>query len=281
MDVAHTLDELRPHFRGVLVPTMGALHAGHIELIRIARRHAHDELSGASVVVYVFVNPTQFDEKDDFDRYPRTLESDVATAGAAGADCVFAPPAELVYPPDEVIPVGRIPACAVNKGLEDAFRPGHFEGVCQVVRRFFTLTRCAAAVFGEKDWQQLQTVRAMSEDEDLGVTIIPGPTVREQDGLALSSRNVHLTKDERQRALAISRGLRAAQEARTVAEAERAIRESMTNAGIDVNYATVRNAATLEKLPPETTTADPHAPARALAAGRLGLVRLLDNMPWS
>ncbi len=280
MHVAHTLEDLRPHFGGVLIPTMGALHTGHIELIEIAARHAHDELNGAPVVVYVFVNPTQFDEKDDFDRYPRTLETDVAIAAEAGAQCVFAPPVELVYPQNESIPVGTIPDCAVNKGLEDAFRPGHFEGVCQVVRRFFKLTQCAAAVFGEKDWQQLQTVRAMSEGEGLGVTIVPGPTVREKDGLALSSRNVHLTKDERERALSISRGLRAAQQEFTVADAERAIRESVTSAGIDVNYATVRDAATLEPLPPHTTASELQAPARALTAGRLGLVRLLDNMPW-
>ena len=280
MVVAHTLEQLKPHVGGVLVPTMGALHAGHVELIEIAAKHARDALGGAPVVVYVFVNPTQFDEKDDFDRYPRTLDADVAIADAAGAQCVFAPAPELVYPPDEAIPVGRIPDCAVNKGLEDAYRPGHFEGVCQVVRRFFALTQCAAAVFGEKDWQQLQTVRAMSEEEGLGVTIVPGPTVREADGLALSSRNVHLTADERERALAISQGLRAAQQERTVADAERAIRESMASAGIDVNYATVRDAATLAPLPPEMTAKELNAPARALAAGRLGLVRLLDNMGW-
>lgn len=277
--VAHSRSELQPFTGGVLVPTMGALHEGHRALIRQARAHA-DSAGGAPVVVSVFVNPTQFDEKADFDRYPRTLKTDVVNAAEAGADCVFAPDVDVVYPPDEAIPIGTIPACARDKGLEDAFRPGHFEGVCQVVRRLFVLTRCRAAVFGEKDWQQLQTVRAMSRDERLGVEILAGPTVREADGLALSSRNVHLTPDERVRALAISRGLKAAGRAVTVGEAQRAVRESMAAAGIDVNYATVRNAETLEPLAEELRADELTSPARTLAAGRLGLVRLLDNMPW-
>lgn len=280
MLVARTPEELTPAFGGVLIPTMGALHAGHLALIREAAAWRRGRSPTPPIVLSVFVNPTQFDEADDFARYPHDLERDVALAERAGADAVFAPPIECVYPAGEDIPTGPIPACAVGKGLEDEFRPGHFEGVCQVVRRFFGLSRCAAAVFGEKDWQQLQTARAMSRDEGLGVEVIAGATVREEDGMALSSRNVHLSPDERTRARAISRGLCAAGAEPTIADAGRALREAMADAGIDVNYATIRDARTLAPLDPGLRPADLGAPARALAAGRLGLVRLLDNAPW-
>lgn len=280
MRIARTTGELAAAAGGVLVPTMGALHRGHLDLVRVARENASAGGRATPVVVSVFVNPTQFDDRADFARYPRDLERDADLAAEAGADIVFAPPVEVVYPPGESVPIGPIPACAVGRGLEDAHRPGHFEGVCQVVRRLFALTRCAAAVFGEKDWQQLQAVRAMSENERLGVEIIPGPTARAPDGLALSSRNIHLTPGERERARAFSRSLRSACDSATVGDAERAMRAALREAGVEINYATVRDAATLESLPAEMSAMDLTRPARALVAGRLGVVRLLDNMPW-
>ncbi len=280
MRLAHTLADLEPVHAGVLVPTMGALHEGHLALIRLAAQRAGAMSPRRPVVVSVFVNPTQFDEPDDFERYPHDLDIDMRAAGAVGADCIFAPSVDVVYPPGDTIPAEPIPAQAIDKGLEDAFREGHFLGVCQVVRRLFVLTRCAAAVFGEKDWQQLQVAQAMSVNEKLGVEIIAAPTFRESDGLAMSSRNVHLTPSERQRAASLSQALLAAGSMPTVGKAESAMKKIMAEAGVDVNYATVRDAATLEPLPREMPPSDLASPARALVAGRIGLVRLLDNMPW-
>lgn len=278
--LAYSPGDLEPFAQGVLIPTMGALHEGHLTLIRLARRRAEMTTPALPVVVSVFVNPTQFDERADFERYPRALERDAELAHSAGADCVFAPPVDVVYPACVQIASGPIPACAAGRGLEDHFRRGHFAGVCQVVRRLFELTRCRAAVFGEKDWQQLQTVRAMSRDERLGVEIIPGPTIREADGLAMSSRNVHLSGEERLVARTLSRSLLAAGAAPTIEEAERVMRTMLVEAGITVNYACVRHAETLERLTPTLRADDLDIPGRALVAGRLGVIRLLDNMPW-
>jgi len=238
------------------------------------------------VVVSIFVNPTQFNESTDFARYPRVLEEDVAACAQLGVDVVFAPAPEVVYPPDETIPVGPIPAVATEPGLEDAFRPGHFEGVCQVVRRFFVLTGAKAAVFGEKDFQQLQTVRAMVRDEGLGVEIVPVQTVRETDGLALSSRNRLLRDDDRQAALAISRALHAAGQVSDAHQAEAVMERVLVAEGrrrVQIEYAAVRDAHTLGQV-------EPGKPARALIAARVGevgasggedrTVRLLDNAPW-
>jgi len=280
MRIARTEADLASSRGGALVPTMGALHEGHLSLIRRAHEWARRRPGGAPVVVSVFVNPTQFDVPEDLARYPRDEARDARLAAAAGATCVFAPPVEVVYPPGVDVPAEPIPACARGKGLEDAHRPGHFEGVCQVVRRLFALCRPAAAVFGEKDWQQLQTARAMVRNEGLGVEILPGPTVREPDGLAQSSRNAHLTPEERPRATALARALARAADAPTVAEAQRVMRDTMARAGIEVNYAEVRDAVSLEPLPPGARPEDLAAPARALVAGRLGFVRLLDNAPW-
>jgi pantoate--beta-alanine ligase len=280
MRLAQTLVDLEPVHAGVLVPTMGALHEGHLALIHLAAQHAGAMSPRRPVVVSIFVNPTQFDEPDDFERYPHDLDADRRAASSAGADCVFAPPLEVVYPLGAMIPTEPIPAQAIDKGLEDAFRDGHFLGVCQVVRRLFALTRCTAAVFGEKDWQQLQVARAMSVNEKLGVEIIAAPTFRESDGLAMSSRNVHLTPSERDRAVSLSQSLHAARSMPTVGEAESTMKKVMTEAGVEVNYATVRDAVTLDELQRDTKPSDLASPARALVAGRIGLVRLLDNMPW-
>ena len=252
-----------------IVPTMGALHEGHAALVRLAREHA----GSGPVVVSVFVNPTQFNERTDFDRYPRVLEEDCRWCDALGVDVVFAPGVDVVYPEGEDVPVGPLPAVATTPKLEDSYRPGHFEGVCQVVRRMFVLTGAAAGVFGAKDWQQLQVVRAMSADEGLGVEIIPGETVREPDGLAMSSRNRLLDADARARAVVISRAIREAGSLESPGEAETRMAELIGGAGLDLEYAAVRDAATLGA---------PRAGGlcRSLVAARVGGVRLIDNGPW-
>jgi pantoate--beta-alanine ligase len=184
--------------RIVLVPTMGALHEGHLSLVREAKRH------GDRVVVSIFVNPTQFAPHEDLATYPRTLERDVEALEALGVDAVFAPEPGAVYPegfdtyvvPDQMASV-----------LCGASRPNHFRGVCTVVLLFFRISRCHAAVFGEKDYQQLQIIRRMNRDLWLGVDIVGAPIVREPDGLALSSRNAYLSATERGEALSLSRAL--------------------------------------------------------------------------
>ena len=255
---------------GVLVPTMGALHEGHAELIRLARERAGAD---GRVVVSIFVNPTQFNESADFEQYPRDFEADCAMCEQLGVDAVFAPSVEVMYPSGEEVPVGELPAVATGPGLEDAYRPGHFAGVCRVVRRLFVLVRPEAAVFGEKDWQQLQVVRAMTEGEGLGVEIVAGPTVREEDGLAMSSRNRLLDAEARSAAVAIPRALEAAGECPSPTAAGVTMLGLLARAGLEVEYAVVRDAETLLQ-------AEEGRPSRALIAARLGGVRLLDNGPW-
>lgn len=255
-----------------MVPTMGALHEGHAALVRRAAQLAR-ERGLAGVVVTVFVNPTQFNEQSDFARYPRTLDADVALCEAAGATHVFAPGVEVVYPPGRVIQTPALPAAATEPGLEDAHRPGHFAGVCQVVKRLFDLGRPQCAVFGEKDWQQLAVIRAMTAQERLGVAIEPFETVREAGGLAMSSRNRFLSAEDRARGLAISRALREAGQEQSAASAQATMRRVLSDAGIEPEYAVVRDAATLGAVLPGQ-------PGRALIAARVGSVRLIDNMVW-
>jgi pantoate--beta-alanine ligase len=287
-------DARDPHAPGgVFVPTMGALHQGHGALVAQAARIARDE-GITHVVASVFVNPTQFNDPADLARYPRTLDADIALCEAHGATVVFAPSVDEVYPDparvrlhDALLPadIARlVPPVATLPGLEDAHRPGHFAGVCQVVARLFDLVRPAAAVFGEKDWQQLQVIRAMvqrlaAEPSDAArpaarVRIIPGPTVREPDGVAMSSRNRFLDPAWRARAAAIPAAWRAAQAIPDLAHAERTMARILTDAGLAVEYAAIRDAATLMPI------SSPAAPARALIAARAGSVRLLDNAPW-
>lgn len=275
MRIAREPRELAPFFGGVLVPTMGGLHAGHAALVR----HAADIAgAGRAVVVSVFVNPTQFDVHADFDRYPRDLDADALVCERAGATCLFAPPAEAVYPPGRDVAAGELPMVATAPGLEDAQRPGHFAGVCQVVRRLFELARPERAIFGEKDWQQLQVVRAMVRAGSIPVEIIGRPIVREADGLAMSSRNRFLSAAERSAATSLVGALRGARHERDAAGAERAMRRTMEGAGVAVDYAAVRDAVTLAPL--RAGGAAAAGAARALVAGRLGSVRLLDNMEW-
>ncbi|MGP1345255.1 MAG: pantoate--beta-alanine ligase [Phycisphaerales bacterium] len=289
MRIVRRSEELEAYRGAVLVPTMGALHAGHAALIGRARSIA-DERSARlgirqPVLVSVFVNPTQFDEGADFDSYPRTLDADGEVAQRAGADAVFAPPASVVYPPDgsaasaaRFVPrEADLPSVARDPGLEDAQRPGHFAGVCGVVRRLFELTRASAAVFGEKDWQQFLVVRALTDQDRIPIEIIPHPTVRDGDGLALSSRNARLSAAERDRASAVPRALKAARGAATAEEGERAARGVLESAGLRVEYAAVRDAATLMPIAGGGAV----SAARVLIAARLGGTRLIDNAAWS
>lgn len=252
---------------------MGALHAGHTALIRRAAEIARQRGLPGGAVATVFVNPTQFNEQTDFDRYPRDLENDLAACEAAGASGVFAPGPEVVYPPNEPVPVPPLPAVATEPGLEDRWRPGHFAGVAQVVLRLFELTRPAAAVFGEKDWQQLQLVREVAPLAASRPEIVAAPTVREEDGLAMSSRNRLLSAGERRAARGVPEALRAARLEPTPEAAEARLREVLGAHGLRVEYAAVRDAQTL--LAPAAGR-----PLRALVAVRCGSVRLIDNAPW-
>lgn len=269
-------DEIGESPGGVLVPTMGALHAGHEALIRQAADEAARRGLAAGCVVTVFVNPTQFDEAHDFERYPRVLDADAAMCEAAGAALVIAPTVEMVYPDGLEAPGPAVPDVAIGKGLEDAFRPGHFVGVAKVLVRLFALARPAAAVFGEKDWQQCQLARVLVEQEGLGIDILPGPTVRDADGLALSSRNRFLSPEQRAAAAAIPQALRVASDVGTAGEAEAAMREVLSR--LEIEYATVRRAETLETVDPGSRAGT--EPFRALIACRLGRTRLLDNAAW-
>lgn len=254
---------------GVLVPTMGALHAGHAALIA----HARATAGTRPVIVSIFVNPTQFNERADFERYPRTIEADLAACSQAGADAVFAPPVEVMYPPGMEVAAPALPRVATSPGLEDAHRPGHFAGVCQVCKRLFELVRPASAVFGEKDWQQLAVVRAMVRELSMGIEIAGHPTVREADGLAMSSRNTLLTPNHRKQAAALHRALSQAQREPSPDSAESAGRRVLLANRIVPEYFVVRDAETLEAVRPDR-------PARALVAARVGGVRLIDNEVW-
>ena len=278
--IVREIADLAPFHHGVFVATMGALHEGHAKLVEQAATIAHNRTPRPPVIVSVFVNPTQFGEAIDFDRYPRILEIDAAICERAGADCVFAPSADTVYPPEDTPPVPPLPRVATTPELEDKYRVGHFTGVCQVIHRMFDLCKPAVAIFGEKDWQQLCVIDAMSRELNLGVEIVGAPTAREPDGLAMSSRNRFLVGDDRKRALAISRGLQAANEQPTVATAQQTIRSTIEATGATLDYAVVRDAMTLEPLDPTQRRDALERPARALAAARFGEVRLIDNTPW-
>lgn len=213
MKVLSDLDECRawagdrtaPRPR-VLVPTMGALHEGHLSLINLARERAGDD---GEVVATIFVNPAQFAPHEDFDRYPRPLEADLSMLASRGCDVVFTPERSAMYAPDASV---SIVETAIASGLEGASRPQFFPGVCTIVAKLFHLTQPDAAVFGEKDYQQLAVIRRMVRDLDFPVEIIGGPTVRETDGLAMSSRNAYLGDDERAQAVVLFEALAEARE---------------------------------------------------------------------
>ena len=277
MKVIHDVAGLAPFHGGILVPTMGALHEGHFTLVREAAQRSLVDGSGrkSPVIVSVFVNPTQFNDPKDLERYPRTLDTDAKGCAAAGADVVFAPAANVVYPPGENVPPPPLPAVATEPKLEDAHRPGHFAGVCQVVKRLFEMVRPSAALFGEKDWQQLQVIAAMTREARMEIAIVPIPTVREESGLAMSSRNVFLTADDRVRARAISRALCEGCGEKTPTAAERVMREMLRAHAIEPEYAVVRDAESLRPISGEFSGSK-----RALIAARVGPVRLIDNCAW-
>ncbi|MEU6817431.1 pantoate--beta-alanine ligase [Streptomyces sp. NPDC046860] len=264
-----TADELYARVRRgrrAVVMTMGALHEGHATLIRAAR-----EIAGADgeVVVTVFVNPLQFGAGEDLDRYPRTLDSDIALAGRAGADAVFAPAVDEVYPGGE--PQVRITAGPMGGRLEGATRPGHFDGMLTVVAKLLHLTRPDVALFGQKDAQQLALIRRMVRDLNFGVDIVGVPTVREEDGLALSSRNRYLGPGERSTALALSRALFAGRDRHAAQEAlrARAMEVPSTHARAEALSAIGESRAAADAH--AVATAAPGGPAAVRAAARQAL----------
>jgi pantoate--beta-alanine ligase len=260
--------------RLALAPTMGYLHEGHVALLHEARRAADAGGARGLSLASIFVNPTQFGPNEDLARYPRDLGGDLARCEAAGVDGVLAPERpEQVYAPEHEtwVEVER-----VSRGLCGGRRPGHFRGVATVVTKLFNLTRPHAVIFGEKDWQQLQVVRALVRDLDFGIDVVGVPTVREADGLARSSRNAYLRPDERPRAVALSRALAAAQEraaagerdpGRLLAEAARALEA----AGARIDYVELVHPTSLEAV----QLAVPGT--RMLIAAFFGATRLIDN----
>jgi len=257
--------------RIALVPTMGALHEGHLSLVRLARAHAR------RVVASIFVNPTQFAPHEDFDAYPRDESRDAALLAEAGCDLLFAPTVGEMYPPGFAT---RVTVGGVSEPLDGQARPGHFEGVATVVAKLLNQARPDVAVFGEKDYQQLQVIRRLVRDLDLGVEVLGGATARAPDGLALSSRNAYLTPEERPVAARLHQALqRLAASVRggaPIATAEREAAKALLAAGFArVDYVEVRDPATLTRLGPGPAT----GPARVLAAAVLGRTRLIDNLP--
>lgn len=273
--VRHTVVDLRGDLRTgaqrAVVMTMGALHDGHAELVRQARRMVGDT---GTVVVTVFVNPTQFSAGEDFDAYPRTLDDDVVVASEAGADVVFAPNAVEVYgltggfePTSVTIDPGPL-----GDVLEGASRPGHFRGVLTVVSKLMGMTYPDIALFGEKDYQQLTLIRRMVADLSMPVEVVGVPTVREADGLARSSRNRYLSPEERRVAAVIPQALAAAAQQSDPQEAvETGLRILSREPGIDVDYLVVTDL----DLGPAPRIGD----ARVLVAARVGTTRLIDNQP--
>lgn len=275
--IAETREELaavRADVRGTLalVPMMGALHEGHRSLIRRARQEAD------TVAVSIFVNPLQFGPGEDFDRYPRTFAADIEVCAAEGVDIVFAPGREVMYPAEPQVTVKSGP---MGARVEGETRPGHFDGMLTVVLKLFNLVRPDVAVFGEKDAQQLAMIRWMVADLNLPVRVEGGPTVREPDGLALSSRNRYLAAEERGTALALARALRAGADALqdgpdAIRAAARTVLDKAASAAppLELDYLVLVDPATFLEIdrPYE-------GPAVLAVAGRVGATHLIDNLP--
>lgn len=249
-----------------LVPTMGALHAGHMALVDAARRRAN------RVVVSIFVNPKQFGPNEDLARYPRREMQDARMLTEAGADILWMPPVEEMYPEGFATTVS---VSGVSDILEGAHRAGHFDGVATVVAKLFGQVRPDVALFGEKDFQQLAVIRRMATDLDLGVEVVGVPTQRDDDGLALSSRNLYLDPDERQRAVALPRALgiaaRTLEKGGAADEALSQARDMLAQARFETDYIALVDAETLGDPVPGH-------PMRLLAAARIGNTRLIDNV---
>lgn len=252
-----------------VVPTMGALHVGHLSLAEAARKGCD------RVIATVFVNPTQFSPSEDFQRYPRDLDADTAKLAGVGVDAVFAPSVATMYPPTASTSVDVGP---VARPFEGAIRPTHFAGVATVVAKLFLIAPADRAYFGQKDYQQTVVVRRMVEDLNLPIEVVVCPTVREPDGLAMSSRNAYLSADDRARALCLSRGLHEAQ--RLYADGERdasTLRETVRGViaaakGVDLQYVAVLRDGTMDEI----DSVD--APAVIAVAARVGQTRLIDNV---
>ncbi|MET9339426.1 pantoate--beta-alanine ligase [Nonomuraea sp. NPDC003804] len=265
--VAHDragLEKARSSGRVALVPTMGALHEGHRSLMRVARTLADQ------VVVSIFVNPLQFGPAEDFSRYPRTFDSDLDICAAEGVDVVFAPSADDMYRPDRQV---SLSAGRMGAMVEGAVRPGHFDGVLTVVMKLFNLVGPQVAVFGQKDAQQLALIRRMVADLDLPVEVVGAPTVREPDGLALSSRNRYLTPDDRQRALALSRALHAGAARLSPAAVRAAAEGELAASGLVADYVVLVDPATFAEIPD-----DFRGEAVLAVAAKVGTTRLIDNV---
>lgn len=275
MQTIRTLDALREAVSGLratgrvaLVPTMGALHAGHMALVREAKRHA------PHVVASIFVNPTQFGPNEDFASYPRREAEDAAMLEAEGCAILWGPDAASVYPPGHATTVS---VTGVSEGLCGAARPGHFDGVATVVAKLFNQVQPDVALFGEKDYQQLAVIRRMTQDLNFGIGIVGVPTQRDADGLALSSRNAYLSQEERITARALPRILgetcHAIREGAPVGDAVGRARDRLAAAGFDrIDYVELRDADTLEPLDRLDRS------ARLLAAAAIGRTRLIDNL---
>lgn len=280
MQLIHTLDPLRSAVEALrnagqlaLVPTMGALHEGHLTLVREAKRHA------PHVAVSIFVNPLQFGANEDLDAYPRQLESDCALLEAEGVELVWAPSVEVMYPAGFA---SNISVSGVSEGLDGAARPGHFDGVGTVVCKLFNQVQPDIALFGEKDWQQIAVIRRMARDLDLtrphADAILGVATVREADGLAMSSRNAYLTPEQRSAAVALPDAMRAAiaeiKGGVDVGDALASLSRSLLASGfLSVDYAELCDAAALNPLLTRS-----REPMRLLVAARIGKARLIDNM---
>ena len=278
MDTVTTIAAVREHVRAwrrqglrvAFVPTMGNLHAGHVSLIEAARRH------GDRFVASIFVNPMQFGPNEDFAHYPRTPLQDARMLAAAGCSLMFSPEASEIYP-NGAERATRVEVPGLSRILEGEFRPGFFEGVCTVVAQLFHIVEPDVAVFGEKDFQQLTIIRRMVADLCMPVEIIGAPTVRDADGLAMSSRNQYLTAAERALAPAIHATLLSAAQRLAAGDAEfasieRAGVQALERAGFRPDYFAVRDAASLNPPPPATHS------LVVLTAARLGKARLIDNV---
>lgn len=273
MLVTRTISECRGERaklgRLALVPTMGALHAGHLSLMDLAKQRAEQ------VAVSIFVNPTQFGPREDYNKYPRPIESDLKKCEEAGVDLIFLPSAEEIYPPG--LPDIAIDLPQLSGVLDGKHRPGHFRGVCQIVTKLFHVITPNVAIFGQKDFQQLRILTAMVEAMNWPIEIVAGPTVREPDGLAMSSRNQYLSKDDRARALSISRALHLA-----AMEFERGVRQTnrllttiqklLLEQHLHIDYVaavdpiTLKNVEVIDK------------PTVLAVAARVGTTRLIDNV---
>lgn len=275
--IARTLPALRRAVDGLrvrkatvgLVPTMGALHDGHISLVRLAQRRCD------KVVVSIFVNPTQFAPTEDFGAYPRTWKSDLAKLTEAGADLIWNPDAKVMYPDGFASRIVTEGPATVD--LEDRFRPHFFGGVATVVGKLFTQVRPEMAFFGEKDFQQLKVVTRMARDLDLGVKVIGATTVRERDGLAMSSRNVYLSPEDRATAPVLYKAMKETAKRLKAGDAfDTALAGGaamITAAGFALDYFEARHAETLAKI-----TSMKDGPVRLLVAAKLGKTRLIDNI---